>query len=618
MKTLPTTLGAALLLSVALPMTEVRSQAQVGSTPSVDAVATSGDVVPAQPGDEGPLRYDARPPANRDSYLPRTPVYAPQPAFEGPSFPVTYDIASGVETILPIPEGPFGPLGSVAGRSFGQAVETQGWETVSSPPTAVNATIFPWQVHCRMWFSDTSGGNWVCSGTLIDAKTMITAGHCVHEGNGGDWMINVTVSPAWDGDDDYAGSANGLLLSSWTGWTVNGSYDDDQGYVRLDRPVGMLASWHGYGYNDSDSWWTSTLMNNTGWPAGCFVGAPDQLYYAYGPYESVSGGVIFSDVSWPCWFGGMSGGGIYWIDGTSRYVGAVNSHGWGKPVETTKIGSCRITGSKYSYLVNTWVPEAYPTTMRDLVPLAMTANSPVQAGDGITGMSYKVVNASMYDPPMTVYPVDVYLSTNDNISEFDTLIEHHTFSWDFGPKSMVTVNMGTPHVPNDTLPGNYWTGVILDVADWNTGNNETDGWDAAPISVTPLCDNSAWAWVGGVGKPGQFGTPLLSSTNLPVIPSTDFALAISGAYPSKTGFVILGFSYLNLPFDQGRMYPYPDAIYPITTNSSGNLTIPLPLTAAPDFCGVNIWLQVMFPNDPGAIGAKKTSQTRYVGMTFGQ
>jgi V8-like Glu-specific endopeptidase len=611
-------MGVVLLLTATLPMTDLRAQDGSAPTPSVDAVTTSRAVVPAHPGDEGPLRYDAAPPENRESYLPRTPAYEPQPALDTPSFPVSYDVASGVETVLPMPEGPFGPLGSVAGRSFGVAVDTQGWETISSPPSAVDATIFPWQVHCRMWFSDTSGGNWLCSGTLIDAMTMITAGHCVHEGNGGDWMINVTVSPAWDGDDDYAGSANGVLLSSWTGWTVSGSYDDDQGYVRLDRPVGMLASWHGYGYNDSDSWWTSTTMNDTGWPGGCFAGAPDQLYYAYGPFETVSGGVVLSDVNWPCWFGGMSGGGVYWISGTSRYVGAVNSHGWGKPVETTRIGCCRLTGIKYDYLVNTWVPGAYSTTVRDLVPLAVQADSSTQAGTGITGMSYKVVNASLYDPPSTVYPVDVYLSTNDNISSFDTLIEHHSFSWDFGPKSMVTINMGSPLVPNDTLPGTYWTGVILDVTDNDINNNDTDGWDAAQITVTPLCNAGAWSWVGGVGKPGQFGTPLLSYTNLPVIPSSDYVLSVSGAYPWISGYLIFGFSYLNVPFDKGTMYPYPDFFIPISVDGGGSLVLPVALGAAPAFCGVNAWVQAMFPNDPGATGSKKTSQTRSVGMTFGQ
>ena len=39
-----------------------------------------------------------------------------------------------------------------------------------------------------------------------------------------------------------------------------------------------------------------------------------------------------------------------------------------------------------------------------------------------------------------------------------------------------------------------------------------------------MCDQSAWGWVGGVGKAGWYGVPLLSYTNYPVIPSTDYAL----------------------------------------------------------------------------------------------
>jgi len=619
MKTI-TSLGAVVLAtSIAVPLTGVRAQGQLEVVPSVDAVPAAYEVLPARDGDEGPLRYDARPPQNRADYLPATPVFVDRPLKGPAALPVIYDTRTGVETVLAEGVGPSGPLGSVAGRSFGDAVDAQNYETVSSPPSAVTGSVFPWNVHCRMWYSDTSGGNWVCSGTLIDARTMITAGHCVHEGNGGDWMVNVVVSPGWDGDDDFAGSANGTILGSYTGWTVSGSFDDDMGTVRLDRPVGFLSSWHGYGYNDDDAWWTSTMFNIVGWPGGCFAGAPDQLYYAWGPWENATSTIVSSNVNWPCWFGGMSGGGDYWIDLGDRYVGAVNSHGVGKPVETTYIGSTRITGGKYSNMVNSFVPDAYPDATIDLIPLAVTANPTVKAGSGIAGMSYRVVNASHYNPIGTsVYPVDVYLSTNDNISTFDTLIESHTFSWNFDPMSQVTVNMGAPVVPGTTVPGNYWTGVIVDIVDYDVNNNDTDGWDAAPVTVAPVCDAGAWGWVGGVGKSGALGVPLLTYANYPVIPSSNYSLTISGAYPSISGYLIFGFSYINANFDGGKMYPNPDILLPITVNGSGAMFLPLPLTADPAFCGVNGWVQAMFPGDPGATGFRQTSQTRYVGMTFGQ
>ena len=596
-------------------------QAQVEVIPRVEAQAIATTVVPARAGDEGPLRYDAQPPVDRDSYVPRMPVFEPRPASAAPSHPVSYDTLTGIETEHPVPMGPFGPLGSVAGSSFGAAVEQQGYQNLGSPPTAVNATVSPWQVHARMWFHDTLGGSFVCSGTLIDPRTLLTAGHCVHEGNGGGWMTNVVVSPAWDGDDDAFGSANGVQLSTWSAWSTSGDWNYDQGYVRLDRPVGLLSGWFGYSYNNDNAWWSSTTLHGIGWPGGCFAGAPDQLYYAGGTFPSVTDYTITSPVNWPCWAGGMSGGGIYWIDGASRIVGAVNSNGLGKPSQTTSLTCNKITAGKYDYIANTWVPGAYSTSVVDLVPLAVTAGD-VEAGKGIPGMSYQVFNNSLYDPLFTtVYPVDVYLSTNDNISSLDTLIEHHTFSWNFGPKSSVTVNMGAPTVPLSTPPGTYWAGVILDVADGNVVNNETDGWDAAQIQVTPFvspCSNTAYKIAAGLNKPGAYGAPMLNAAVAPTVPMFGWQMTVTHAYPYLTGYMIVGLSYLGAPFDGGKMYPYPDLTFPFPVNASGAATLSFDIPPYVSACGVSVWFQAMFPNDPGAAGARKTAQTNYLAITFGK
>jgi hypothetical protein len=454
-------------------------------------VATSHDLdqfVPGSQASEGPLRYEIAP---RPAFAqPATPEFSDRP-HTGPVMAVSKDLVTGLETYHPMPVGPFAPSGRVTGRQIGEEVR----ESVSrsmNQLSAVSSQAFPWSTHVRMWFNDSTGSGFVCSGTMIDAKHYLSAGHCVHEGSGGAFMTNIVASPAWDGDDDAFGSANGVNVVTWSSWSASGSYDGDQAVVRLDRPFGFLTGWLGYAYNDSNSWWGSTTFHDTGYPGGTsWPGAPNQLYYGFGTWDQVGTYVVEADCPpWTFWFGGMSGGGVYWIDGASgnRYASGDNSHGWGKASNiTTRAGICRMTSGKFDYYQNTYIPAGYGSGQEDLVPLDVNADmggASVISGQPLAAMDYLVANSSLFNPASMSVPVDTYLSTNDNISTADTLIQSHSFTWDFAAKSSVRVTYGTPPtIPVGTSAGTYWVGVILDVVDADTANNDTDGWDAAEISV---------------------------------------------------------------------------------------------------------------------------------------
>jgi hypothetical protein len=45
-------------------------------------------------------------------------------------------------------------------------------------------------------------------------------------------------------------------------------------------------------------------------------------------------------------------------------------------------------------------------------------------------------------------------------------------------------------IPVNTMSGKYWIGVILDIADHDTANNDSDGQDAAEITVVPPSSES--------------------------------------------------------------------------------------------------------------------------------
>jgi V8-like Glu-specific endopeptidase len=141
--------------------------------------------------------------------------------------------------------GPGGGIPRVAVEDKGEIVHKNfnGLSWVSDTTTS----DYPRSV--KLFFQQ-DGSYWVCSGSLIDPMHVITAGHCVHSGNGGNWSTNMVVVPAYDDGVEPYGRANGIQLHSWTGWTLNGNFDYDIGVIDLDRPVGALTGWHGYGYHN--------------------------------------------------------------------------------------------------------------------------------------------------------------------------------------------------------------------------------------------------------------------------------------------------------------------------------------------------------------------------------
>ncbi|MEK7253592.1 MAG: trypsin-like serine protease, partial [Bacteroidota bacterium] len=96
-------------------------------------------------------------------------------------------------------------------------------------------------------FIKQGGNNWVCSGSLIDSRHVLTAGHCLFDGG---WADSVFVVPAFHEDAQGNGiapygAATDVNLLSWTGWTQQHDYEWDMGVIFLERPVGALTGWFG-------------------------------------------------------------------------------------------------------------------------------------------------------------------------------------------------------------------------------------------------------------------------------------------------------------------------------------------------------------------------------------
>jgi hypothetical protein len=176
--------------------------------------------------------------------------------------------------------------------------------------------------------------------------------------------------------------------------------------------------------------------------------------------------------------------------------------------------------------------EANDPSTFDLIPLNVTAEpTTIAAGGQLSELSYAIHNYSTASWSGTVN-VDVYLSENDFISTSDTLLQTRMFTHTFGPKStaVVTSSSGLPTVPSG-ISGDYYIGVILDVADYSAGNNASHRQDAQPVTVVNPCYSLARSHTGSGGDPSA---SLANSTGCPV------GQYIAGEYITLTAFPDVG------------------------------------------------------------------------------
>lgn len=187
---------------------------------------------------------------------------------------------------------------------------------------------FPISTVGKIFFSDSSGRNYVCSGTAIASSNhnqVDTAGHCLY--GQGKWMQNVIFCPLYDHGPGTYGCwvARTLFVpAEWMRARLN----------ELNRDFGMIL------VDPNDQGNLTDVVGGAGWAYNQKI---KQAYYAYGypaasPFDGKSlqscaagsvgtnwqhaGGTV---VSIPCnMTGGSSGGGWFIKDGNSWYLNGHN------------------------------------------------------------------------------------------------------------------------------------------------------------------------------------------------------------------------------------------------------------------------------------------------------
>ncbi len=378
----------------------------------------------------------------------------------------------------------FEPGSNLAGDGKGME-ELPGGQKRFSDLTLVNNTAgFPARRNVKVFFTGTDGGNYVCSGALVSPVHVITAGHCIynHDSNPAlaGWVSDVTVVPAYKREEKPFGEAQSVNLTSWTSWTQNRDYDWDIGLITLDFPIGGAVGWFGYAYNTDNNFVLNTTFHNYNYPAESPYNGRD-MYYWFGTFDRVGGdeeGILYQN---RVGYGGQSGSGTYYIDNDSRYVYGVHSHTLG----SQENGHTRVNET-VSDLIRRKRNED-PPLATDLVPFQVdVTNRSVQAGESVGDFLLEVFNFSQNNFRGET-TVEVFLSTNDIISNLDTKIKTYNYTGlninANGFQNLINSATNPIVIPANTSPNDYYIGVRM-ITNGDDQNNYSREWYLDQITVT--------------------------------------------------------------------------------------------------------------------------------------
>jgi glutamyl endopeptidase len=213
--------------------------------------------------------------------------------------------------------------------------------------TRVNATTtYPARAVGLVTYS-RGGKNYICTGNLIGKNTVLTAGHCVHAGDGKStsWSTNVRFYPGRNGSKSPYGSCTAKRLYSVTGWTQSGNEQYDYGAIKLNCSIGNTTGHFGF-------FWQSASL--AGLPA-VINGYPGDK--PAGTQWRATGAVKVSQTRQSFYqndtAGGMSGSGVYYNrSGCGQCIHTVHANGLhgAKPHSNNNHGA-RITKAVYDNLV---------------------------------------------------------------------------------------------------------------------------------------------------------------------------------------------------------------------------------------------------------------------------
>lgn len=195
----------------------------------------------------------------------------------------------------------------------------------------LDTDLTPWRMICALRIRGASGATMVGTGWFAGPRTVVTAGHCVHDDRYlGGWASTVEVIPGLNGAGTgpgtrpYAGVTT-ERVSSVDRWVGAADPDFDLGAIHLDEPLGETVGWFGFGALPAEEL-AGHLVNVSGYPVDR-AGAAEQ-YHTANRVVRVGDRRIFYEIDT---YGGQSGAPVWLHEapGAPPLVIAVHAYGIG-------------------------------------------------------------------------------------------------------------------------------------------------------------------------------------------------------------------------------------------------------------------------------------------------
>jgi glutamyl endopeptidase len=191
----------------------------------------------------------------------------------------------------------------------------------------------------------TFGGGYICTGWLVNANTVVTAGHCVYDTDTHAWYSRTSyrIYPGRNASTSPYGSCTAKALYSNSNWTSTGSPNYDFGAIKLNCTVGNTTGWFGY-------WWQSASLVGK---AATVTGYPGDK--AFGTMWKMSGSIgrnTTRQVSYTIdTYGGQSGSPVYQNKSGCGWC-SMAIHAYGASGSPLMNSGTRITQSVYNFIGN--------------------------------------------------------------------------------------------------------------------------------------------------------------------------------------------------------------------------------------------------------------------------
>ena len=392
---------------------------------------------------------------------------------------VSYDIATQTSSLKAIPSKDLRSHNSTAGKLLGDSTMTKRHARAFGSLTAVsNVTEYPYRANVKL-FLDFGSVGYVCSGVLIDGMHVLTAAHCIYSHDDGGWATSVEVVPAYDNFSQPYGSAYATYLYSWTGWTVDEDFNWDMGYMSLDRPVGGLVGWYGYGYNTDNSIYTSGTWENSGYPAEAPYDGSEMFTWS-GTFDNIQPDLLYHN---NLGYGGQSGSGTHQNLSTHSVASHTFLDANGNRIPP--FGHCRMTQPRFDQIAADI--QSNKVAGGDLTALGTYATPTfVEAGDSLTYLEVIMFNIGQ-STFVGDFELTFYLSTDTYIDTSD--IDLGTYLWSNGDLDQSesytawVTEQYLPTIPSTLSSGTYYIGVVIENTDANLANNFTLSDDVFEIYV---------------------------------------------------------------------------------------------------------------------------------------